>query len=113
MSKWARCKHMESLRASYSARHTNHVLEPIYCDAIACVLCFSIPIVSANKWFVCIKRFFEKFMKPRVLSIILSLINMLVAGAITVAFAFTSQGVLNLKSNQQKNDVVFNWGIAS
>lgn len=52
-------------------------------------------------------------MQPRILSVMMSLIAMLVASAITATFALTSQETMTLKSNKQKNDVVFNWGVGS
>lgn len=52
-------------------------------------------------------------MKSRRLKLVISLAGILLGGAITVAYAFTSQDAKTPSAPQLKNDVVFNWGLSS
>lgn len=51
-------------------------------------------------------------MKPRVLTLILGLIGLLLTGAITAAFAYNYKDEVP-KSSKPKNEMVFNWGSSS
>lgn len=52
-------------------------------------------------------------MKSRLFTLMVGLVGVLLGSAITVAFAYTSHDVETPKIQNQKNDLVFNWGQSS